>query len=507
MMNIHRAAKSDVGMKRSNNQDYMGFRDPDDEAGWQQKGSLSIVADGMGGHAGGEVASRIAVDTILQEYVGSDSKDVEPTLVSAVHKANQRIFERAQDDPELRGMGTTCVALVLRDNLAYFAHVGDSRAYLIRDGQISQVTRDHSLVNQLIDRGDITPEEAENHPDKNVITRSLGIKPSLEVDTVESPHEVLPGDAYLLCSDGLSGLVSDEEMLEAVTQYGPDEAAELLIDLANERGGPDNITVQIVTILAEGESIAPPRRGARAAGGGKGKFLLIGAVVVAVGLAGVLLMQRGGDGESSQSAVAVGGPSTTRELIEVRSDPPGALVYVDGKPSGRRTPTRVEASLGVHDFLVEWRGGSRSESRRVDIPLGGLEAPVSFRQATTEPPLDSDTREYEPEVYAGGDTNPEPEGTPEPEVSAPPEDSESGLTGDAVTASVKLIFRPKVHELYVDGKAWSLDSDTNLLIIDLPLGAHTIDAYNRDFDQKISKEIDLTNPSVQETLRFRFKRS
>jgi serine/threonine protein phosphatase PrpC len=504
MMYIQRAARTDVGMKRSNNQDSMGFQDPADEREWGEKGSLSIVADGMGGHVGGEIASGLAVETILQEYLGREGQDVEPALVSAVENANSRIFQKAQENPDLRGMGTTCTAMVLKDQLAYFAHVGDSRAYLIRDGEITQVTRDHSLVNQLIDRGDITPEEAESHPEKNVITRSLGIKPNVDVDTMNSPLEVREGDLFLLCSDGLSGLVRDEEMLEAVTTYDPDEAAKLLIDLANERGGPDNITVQIVRVLGEEEArrMAAKRKVRSGLFGSRGAVIVVAIAVLAVGgLAFALLRGRGGD--ETQEA-AVGGASTeVTEWVRVESEPGGASVLLDHSPVGR-TPLDYRATLGPHDVQVVWSDGTESEVRRIDLGLGGLSRPVVFRRPAGEEELPG-------EVEAVGET---PEQPPEErmavretaETTPPPPPPEREARVEPRTISVKLIFIPKADRLTVDGKVLNWQVERNNFEIDFSPGLHRIAAYNGDFDREIEKEVDVVGPGKPDRVTFNFLR-
>ena len=242
---------TDVGVKRTHNEDNFLINEEID---------LYVVCDGMGGHVGGEFASAIAVNTIeevlstvefqpedLDLSAGDSSMEVQrERLRYAIRLAGKRIFEKAKLEPEFKGMGTTVLAMLVSQSNAYIAHVGDSRAYRIRDGRIEQLTEDHSLVNEKIRAGLLTPAEAKTHKLKNIITRSLGYMEEVEVDLQVSA--LRRGDRFLLCSDGLSGLVEAAEMGEAVLDHGPQAAARGLIDLACERGGDDNITVIILRI-------------------------------------------------------------------------------------------------------------------------------------------------------------------------------------------------------------------------------------------------------------------
>jgi serine/threonine protein phosphatase PrpC len=237
---LRTASRTDVGRARSENQDACGeFQGP-------SGARLLAVADGMGGHQGGATASRIAIETLGEVFV----RDPQPggeTLREAFETANARVHQAAQSRPELHGMGTTCVALLFgTDGTAWVAHVGDSRAYLLRDGRLDPLTADHSTVGELVRSGKITPEEAAVHPRRNEILRSIGADTSVDVDVAQV--EVRAGDQYLLCSDGLSGLVSDPEMGAVLLREDPEEATRTLVDLANERGGPDNVTVVVSAI-------------------------------------------------------------------------------------------------------------------------------------------------------------------------------------------------------------------------------------------------------------------
>jgi protein phosphatase len=246
-LRIEVAGETNVGMKRTHNEDNFAIL---------EDSGLYIVADGMGGHASGEVASKMAVDS-MREFFQATAQDPERTwpykmdrskgyeenrLITAIKLANLRIYESAQRDARQRGMGTTIVTMFAVEDGVYVAHVGDSRGYRLRDGVIEQLTEDHSLLNDYIKMKRLTAEEIANFPHKNVIVRALGMKDTVKVDTrFEKPRA---GDTYLLCSDGLSGPVTDPETLEIVVG-APDlkSAASRLIQRANENGGPDNISV------------------------------------------------------------------------------------------------------------------------------------------------------------------------------------------------------------------------------------------------------------------------
>src|SRR5262245_9703452 len=206
----------------------------------------------MGAHAVGELASKLAVDSIPHIYSKHAHEGPVPALRKAFVEANLNIHTRGQQNREFEGMGTTATALVLRHEGAWVGHVGDSRAYRIRDGQIEQLSFDHSLVWELARRQRIDPDELQGIP-SNVIVRSLGPEPLVQVD-VEGPHPVRAGDLFVLCSDGLSGPLADSEIGAVATALPPAEACRLLIDLANLHGGPDNITVMVVRVNGEGES-------------------------------------------------------------------------------------------------------------------------------------------------------------------------------------------------------------------------------------------------------------
>lgn len=228
---------TDVGMVRQVNQDYVYTTD--NPLG--PLPNLFVVADGMGGHQAGDYASKYTVEVLKRELGQSQEEDVEKALVSAIKKANQEIIKKASQDPHLKGMGTTVVAATIVRQMMYFANVGDSRLYLINQG-ITQLTKDHSLVEEMVRLGGIKPEEAKHHPDKNIITRAIGAKDTVDVDFYE--HRLKKGDIILMCTDGLSNMVEDEELFHIV-QGGRDivEAGTSLVAAAKENGGTDNIGV------------------------------------------------------------------------------------------------------------------------------------------------------------------------------------------------------------------------------------------------------------------------
>jgi protein phosphatase len=250
--------QTDVGCVREVNEDCGRYTIPSDPAELAGKGVLAIVADGMGGHSAGEVASQMAVEVISRAYYES-SADVQTALKRAIEKANREIHEASVKNASQHGMGTTIVALVLQQDLAYAAHVGDSRLYLVRGGEIYLMTEDHSAVMEMVKRGLLSLSEARHHADKNVILRALGSHPAVEVSIWEEPLPVREGDCFLLCSDGLYDLVEDDEIRAAVVESGPHAACEKLIGLAKERGGHDNITVGILAVNPPGGGLKSAR--------------------------------------------------------------------------------------------------------------------------------------------------------------------------------------------------------------------------------------------------------
>jgi len=245
---IEVSSQSDIGCLRQNNEDSYGYWEPEDDRQFLRKGRLAVVADGMGGYEGGQEASRLAVETLVAVYRDFSGDDPQAALVEALQAAHEQIRQYSFAHPELRGMGTTCTAAAIVQDALYYVHVGDTRLYLIRDGQITRVTRDHSYVGRLVESGMISPEEAENHPQRNILTAALGTNPDLIMDSPGQPEPLRPEDVLLICSDGLWGLVRDSEILDSVENKSAEQAGRKLIELARERGGPDNITVEILRL-------------------------------------------------------------------------------------------------------------------------------------------------------------------------------------------------------------------------------------------------------------------
>ena len=267
------AAVSDIGMRRSNNQDSYVLLPAEDDATWQSRGHIFVVADGMGAHAAGELASKLAVDGVVHHYRKQRQLSPPEAILRALRDTNAEIHRRGQANSEFHNMGTTCSVLLLLPQGALVAHVGDSRVYRVRGRRVEQLTFDHSLLWEMRAAGSLSGADGKFSIPKNVITRSLGPQAAVQID-LEGPLDVQQGDAFLLCSDGLTGKVEDAEIGEVVSLLPPQQAAQLLVDLANLRGGPDNITVLVVRAesaevqtrawrgepLLVGQDLKPPRR-------------------------------------------------------------------------------------------------------------------------------------------------------------------------------------------------------------------------------------------------------
>lgn len=339
------ASRTDVGRVRQANEDSC------ETWRFEDGGHLLVVADGMGGHRGGATASQTAIRTIAENFGDGAGGRARETLAKAVAAANERIFGLAQEDPELEGMGTTVVAFHLDGRRrGTVAHVGDSRAYRYRNGRLEALTTDHSVVAEMQRRGLLSADEAAVHPRRNEILRSVGVLPEVEVEVADV--EVRGGDRYVLCSDGLSGVLKDDEIATLVQSKTPHEAVEALIALANERGGPDNITVQILAIPADAsqgdpEATAPvelthvgikaieSRRRARHRARQLGTVVLIAAAVV-----GAWLIWQASRSPAPQAASPVRTPPA--EALD-RPTPPGDRFEPDA-PAPRKGIPRDAAS-------------------------------------------------------------------------------------------------------------------------------------------------------------------
>jgi len=254
VIEIRASVATSTGFVRTENQDAAIFSRPADDRALATHGVIALVADGMGGCKGGEIASALACDKIPKTYFGGNGP-APAALRRALEAANLEIYQAAQAQPELRGMGTTAVAFAITTSYGWLAYVGDSRLYLIRRGQIYRMSEDHSMVFDMVHKGLITVEEARNHQDRNVLSRALGSHPQVEVSCWDEPFPIQPGDRFLLCSDGLHDMVTDEKMLELAHSSEVGEATARLVQAANENGGYDNISV----ILLEAVDAAATR--------------------------------------------------------------------------------------------------------------------------------------------------------------------------------------------------------------------------------------------------------
>jgi protein phosphatase len=346
---IDHASLTDVGVRRSHNQDNLAVQLASDDAQWRQRGHLFLVADGMGAHAVGEKASEQAASVIPHTFFKHVQQNPPgAALRKAFIEANAHIHACGQANREFEGMGTTTTALLLRPEGAWVSHVGDSRVYRIRDGWIEQLSYDHSLLWEYARIKHMDPDDVQDIP-SNVIHRCLGPEPLVQID-VEGPHSVQAGDIFLLCSDGLSGQVTDSEMGAVATALPPAEACRFLVDLANLRGGPDNITAIVVRIAAGPQSNGlaphppfrrPPRPpwwllalagGALLAGGaaalnfaqlpGALILFLAGAAVIGVGLIGFGLHYQKERRTQTEEAEEPSSPPRVHRRSACRIEPP-----------------------------------------------------------------------------------------------------------------------------------------------------------------------------------------
>jgi len=299
-------ALTDVGMRRANNQDSHTVVLASDREEWQARGHFFMVADGMGAHAAGELASKIAVDSVPHLY--RKYRDMSPpeAMQKAIVETNSEVYRRGQANNDFRAMGTTASAMALLPQGALIGHIGDSRVYCVRGKKLRQLTRDHSLVWELRDAANGDVELANSVP-KNVITRSLGPNAHVQVD-IEGPYRVELGDTFLLCSDGLMARVTDEEIAAILRHLSPDEAGRMLVDLANLRGGPDNITIIVAQVtggeLATAGADAVPIKIGKVKHDPKSELMFL--VVIAVFFLAALLLSVIGNMPASLAALAAG---------------------------------------------------------------------------------------------------------------------------------------------------------------------------------------------------------
>lgn len=244
------ASLTDVGLQRSNNEDSYLYWEPDSDEEFRRKGRLAVIADGMGGYEGGQEASRLAVETVRHIYDAEFDGDAQRTLLQALDSAHRNIQRYAEEHPVFHGMGTTCTAVSIIGRELCFAHVGDSRLYLVRPGTISRLTRDHSYVGRLVESGIVRSEDAESHPQRHILTAALGSGKDVVPDKPEHPLPLEEGNTLVLCTDGLWSLVGEQDIAHVVRSGTPSESCTALVKMALERGGPDNVTLLVLRIAA-----------------------------------------------------------------------------------------------------------------------------------------------------------------------------------------------------------------------------------------------------------------
>jgi len=247
---IEMASLTDVGRQRANNEDSYLYWEPDSDEDFLRKGRLAVIADGMGGYEGGQEASRLAVETVRHVYESGSGDDPQAALLESFYAAHENIHRYAVEHPQLHGMGTTCTALSIVGRKLYFSHVGDSRLYLVRAATVSRLTRDHSYVGRLVESGIVRSEDAESHPQRHILTAALGSGREVFPDSPPSPVTLEEGDSLVLCTDGLWSLMSEQDLAAVVRANTPAEACLKLVNMALERGGPDNITLLVLRISA-----------------------------------------------------------------------------------------------------------------------------------------------------------------------------------------------------------------------------------------------------------------
>lgn len=255
---VHAEVVSDIGCCRETNEDVACFIHPRDDSVVHSKGTLGIIADGMGGQPAGELASRIALDEIIQSYYDSPLPAT-TALRRAFERANAAIVTRSRGSGDSRGMGTTCTAIAILPAIAIFGHLGDTRLYLLRNGELKQLTEDQTRVMKMVQQGLITKDEARNHEDRNVILQALGQLGSVQNAQWGAEFATYDGDLFVLCSDGLYDLVRDDEIQESVLSQAPAAACRRLVDLAKCRGGFDNITVMAISVGTPEEITPRPK--------------------------------------------------------------------------------------------------------------------------------------------------------------------------------------------------------------------------------------------------------
>lgn len=245
------AGLTDIGRLRVHNEDSFLYWEPESDEEFSRKGRLAVIADGMGGYEGGQEASRLAVETVRFAYDRDFSQDPQDALLAALRAAHNAIQRFAAQHPRFAEMGTTCTAVAIIGHHLHFAHIGDSRLYLLRRGTTSRLTRDHSYVGRLVETGIVRSEDAESHPQRHILTAALGSGRDVLPDVPERPVGLEDGDVLVLCTDGLWSVVSEAELARIALSEPPAEACGRLVNAALERGGPDNVTVMVLRVVGD----------------------------------------------------------------------------------------------------------------------------------------------------------------------------------------------------------------------------------------------------------------
>jgi protein phosphatase len=245
------ASLTDIGRQRANNEDSWLYWEPDSEKEFARKGRLAVIADGMGGYEGGQEASRLAVETVRTVYERDLGDDPQSVLVTGFRSAHDTIQGFAAQHPQFTGMGTTCTALSIVEQNLHFAHIGDSRLYLLRAGTIARLTRDDSYVGRLVETGLVSSKDAESHPQRHILTAALGSGHEVIPQIPEQPIPLEAGDVLVLCTDGLWSVVGEAEIARMALSETPTEACSKLVDAALQRGGPDNVTVIVLRVAGD----------------------------------------------------------------------------------------------------------------------------------------------------------------------------------------------------------------------------------------------------------------
>lgn len=389
-MNIHFFAKSDIGRVRAANEDsFLSEKISDNEY-------LFVVADGMGGHQAGDIASKLASESFFDHYRALRKKGaaVSAAIDQSVRRANLVVFRKAAADIEKRGMGTTFSAVVINGMKAFIAHVGDSRVYLVRRNRIKRLTTDHSFVEKLVEEGRISPDEARDHPQKNVLYMSLGARESFSPEIM---NDIIleDGDALIMCSDGLSNMVDDDTLMNVAMGGYPEEAAEELVRLANDHGGADNITVQVIRLgtLETLEKTKPIRVGRRRRKVAKGTAALLLLALLAV-LAYLFFLSpaAGNGGGEAAGVMAVPAPPAARawtprlaEIGSVRIRSLGVTAADCRFLSGRKLYAVRDGRLSVFDLDTAGLSSIGLESGEQVVPSRGDGVLLLRREATRDP--------------------------------------------------------------------------------------------------------------------------